>query len=57
MIRKSRPDDFDPIYTIINNTAGVYKGVIPDDSWHDPYMVRTELQKQIDAPRSVRIDE
>jgi N-acetylglutamate synthase-like GNAT family acetyltransferase len=49
MIRKSRPDDFDAIHTIINNAAGVYKGVIPDDRWHDPYMARTELQEQIDA--------
>jgi N-acetylglutamate synthase-like GNAT family acetyltransferase len=49
MIRKSRPDDFDAIYTIINNAAIAYKGVIPDDRWHDPYMTRTELQEQIDS--------
>jgi N-acetylglutamate synthase-like GNAT family acetyltransferase len=48
MIRKSRPGDFDAIYTIINNAAVAYKGVIPDDRWHDPYMSRTELQEQID---------
>jgi N-acetylglutamate synthase-like GNAT family acetyltransferase len=48
MIRKSRPEDFDAIYTIINNAALAYKGVIPDDRWHDPYMTRTELQQQID---------
>jgi len=48
MIRKSRPADFDAIYTIINNAAIAYKGVIPDDRWHDPYMTRTELQEQID---------
>jgi N-acetylglutamate synthase-like GNAT family acetyltransferase len=48
MIRKSRPDDFDAIYAIINDAAIAYKGVIPDDRWHDPYMTRTELQKQID---------
>ena len=48
MIRNSRPDDFDTIYRIINNAAIAYKGVIPDDRWHDPYMTRTELQEQID---------
>jgi N-acetylglutamate synthase-like GNAT family acetyltransferase len=49
MIRSSSPDDFDAIYTIINNAAIAYKGVIPDDRWHDPYMTRTELQEQIDS--------
>jgi N-acetylglutamate synthase-like GNAT family acetyltransferase len=43
------PDDFDTIYTIINNAALAYQGVIPDDRWHDPYMTRTELQEQIDS--------
>ena len=49
MIRKSRPGDFDAIYTIINNAAVAYKGVIPDDRWRDPYMTRAELQQQIDG--------
>lgn len=49
MIRKSRADDFDAIYSIINKAAAAYKGVIPDDRWHDPYMAREELQEQIDA--------
>ena len=48
MIRKTRPEDFDTIYTIINNAATAYKGVIPEDRWHDPYMTRAELQQQID---------
>lgn len=48
MIRKSRPGDFDAIYALINNAAAAYKGLIPDDRWHDPYMTRTELQGQID---------
>jgi N-acetylglutamate synthase-like GNAT family acetyltransferase len=49
MTRNSGPDDFDAIYTIINNAAIAYKGVIPADRWHDPYMTRTELQEQIDS--------
>ncbi len=48
MIRTSGPEDFDAVYTIINNAAIAYKGVIPADRWHDPYMTRTELQEQID---------
>lgn len=48
MIRKSHPGDFDAIYTIINIAAVAYKGVIPDDRWHDPYMTRPELQEQIE---------
>jgi GNAT superfamily N-acetyltransferase len=49
MIRTSRPADLDTIFTIINNAAIAYKGVIPDDRWHDPYMTRAELREQIDA--------
>ena len=48
MIRESHPNDFDVIYTVINNSAIAYKGVIPDDRWREPYMTRTELQEQID---------
>jgi N-acetylglutamate synthase-like GNAT family acetyltransferase len=28
---------------------GAYKGVIPPDGWHEPYMTRAELQAQIEA--------
>jgi GNAT superfamily N-acetyltransferase len=49
MIRQSRPVDFDAIYTIINNAAIAYKGIIPDDRWHDPYMTQAELHEQIDG--------
>jgi GNAT superfamily N-acetyltransferase len=48
MIRSSVPDDFDAIYTIINDAAIAYKGVIPHDRWHDPYMTEKELREQID---------
>ncbi len=49
MIRNSLPGDFEAIYTIINNAAVAYKGAIPDDRWHDPYMTRTELREQIES--------
>lgn len=39
--------DFAIIHEIINDAAAAYKGIIPADRWHDPYMSKEELQKQI----------
>lgn len=47
MIRKCRPADCTEIYTIINDAAQAYKGVIPDDRWHEPYMPMEELETEI----------
>jgi N-acetylglutamate synthase-like GNAT family acetyltransferase len=47
MLEKCTPDDFDEIYEIINDAAAVYKGVIPADRWHEPYMSKEELKNQI----------
>ena len=47
MIRKGTEKDFEEIYTIINDAAMAYKGVIPPDRWHEPYMTREELQAEI----------
>ena len=47
VIRKATAEDFEEIYKIINDAAIAYRGVIPDDRWHDPYMTRAELQDQI----------
>ncbi len=47
MIRRCTESDFDTIYEIINDGALVYHGVIPDDRWHDPYMNREELAREI----------
>jgi len=33
------------ILYIINDAAAKYKGIIPDDCWHEPYMPKTELEK------------
>ena len=41
-------DDFKKIHAIINDAAIAYKGVIPDDRWHEPYMTIEELQHEID---------
>ncbi|HEV8283177.1 MAG TPA: GNAT family N-acetyltransferase [Chitinophagaceae bacterium] len=48
MIAKCEQKDFNEIYEIINDAALAYQGVIPADRWHEPYMTREELKKQID---------
>ena len=48
MISRSEEKDFHDIYEIINDAATAYRGIIPADRWHEPYMTREELQKQID---------
>ncbi len=47
MISKSEQKDFNEIYEIINDGASAYKGIIPEDRWHEPYMTEDELKKQI----------
>ena len=48
-IRQCHERDFETIYSIINEAAEVYKGVIPDDRWKMPYMSKDELRHEIDA--------
>jgi GNAT superfamily N-acetyltransferase len=36
------------ILEIINNAAKVFKGLIPDDRWKEPYISAQELKKEID---------
>ena len=48
MIYRSERTDFSEIYEIINDAAKAYKGIIPEDRWHEPYMSEEELKKQID---------
>jgi hypothetical protein len=47
MIRKANENDFEEIYQIINDASIAYKGIIPDDRWHEPYMTKEELKEQI----------
>ena len=49
MLRRCGKHDFDSIYSVINDAAIVYKGVIPEDRWKEPYMSGEELQHEIDA--------
>jgi len=48
MIRKGADEDFEEIFNIINDAAIAYKGVIPPDRWHEPYMTKEELKAQIE---------
>jgi GNAT superfamily N-acetyltransferase len=48
-IRPCRDDDRAAILAIINAAAAAYRGVIPADQWHEPYMPRDELDKEIAA--------
>ena len=47
LLRQCNPEDLDQILEIINDSAQAYKGVIPEDRWHDPYMPRWELVSEI----------
>ena len=47
MIRKCTRTDSGNIHEIINDAASAYKGVIPGDRWHDPYMPAEELEDEI----------
>ena len=49
MIRQCIKHEFEQIYTIINDGALAYKGVIPEDCWTEPYMSREKLQQELDA--------
>ena len=49
LIRRSSDADVATILAIINDAALAYRGIIPDDRWHEPYMSGTELATEIDA--------
>jgi len=47
VIRRCREEDFEAVLTIINESAQVYRGVIPKDCWKEPYMEKNELRGEI----------
>jgi N-acetylglutamate synthase-like GNAT family acetyltransferase len=49
MIRPCTDADFHAILEIINDAAQAYRGIIPADCWHEPYMREAELARQIGA--------
>jgi GNAT superfamily N-acetyltransferase len=48
-IRLCRDDERPEILRIINDAAEAYRGVIPADCWHEPYMPAEELVSEIAA--------
>jgi GNAT superfamily N-acetyltransferase len=48
-IRACRDDEQGAILAIVNAAAEAYRGVIPDDCWHEPYMPGSELRHEIEA--------
>ena len=49
LIRKSVETDLPAMLAIINDAARAYRGVIPADRWHEPYMPKEELLSEIRA--------
>jgi N-acetylglutamate synthase-like GNAT family acetyltransferase len=49
MIRRCDDRDFNAIWTIINDGAQAYKGVIPSDRWTEPYMSADKLRHELEA--------
>jgi GNAT superfamily N-acetyltransferase len=47
MIRPCTAADLPQMFSIINDAAQAYKGIIPADRWHEPYMPMQELKSQI----------
>ncbi len=49
MVRECDDTDFETIHALINEAAEAYRGVIPDDCWHEPYMTPDAFRHEIDA--------
>ncbi len=47
IIRPCHDGDFQTLLRIINSAAAVYRGAIPDDCWHEPYMPAPHLRDEI----------
>jgi GNAT superfamily N-acetyltransferase len=48
-IRPCRDDERTAILEIVNAAAEAYRGVIPEDRWHEPYMDSDELDREVEA--------
>jgi GNAT superfamily N-acetyltransferase len=47
VVRRCGEADFDDVLAVINDGAEAYRGVIPADCWHEPYMPAAELAREI----------
>ncbi|MEQ8663274.1 MAG: GNAT family N-acetyltransferase [Gammaproteobacteria bacterium] len=48
-LRAARASETDRLRAIINAAAAAYRGAIPDDCWHTPYMSRAALADELAA--------
>src|SRR5687768_18537489 len=48
-IRPCSRSEHEEILAIVNEAAEAYRGVIPDDRWHEPYMPAVELEDEVAA--------
>src|SRR6266566_353639 len=48
-IRSCVEADLPTILAIVNEAAEAYRGVIPADCWHEPYMSMSDLRRDIAA--------
>ena len=48
-VRPCPAGEFSRIHLVINDAAAAYRGVIPDDRWHEPYMSEPALESEIAA--------
>ncbi len=49
IVRSFAAADFNGLLAVINDAAAAYRGVIPADCWHEPYMPAHELAAEIAA--------
>lgn len=49
MIRRCVDGDFPAIESVINEAAQAYRGIIPADRWHEPYITSSALKAEIEA--------
>lgn len=48
-VRPCRDDERGAVLDVVNAAAEAYRGVIPADRWHEPYMGADELDREIAA--------
>jgi len=47
IVRPCSTADVPALFAIVNDAAQAYRGIIPADRWHEPYMPRQELEHEI----------
>ena len=56
-IRDATPADLLHILAVVNEAAQAYRGVIPADRWHEPYMPREQLEREVADGVAFRVAE